>query len=329
MIRALVAALILSWMGISGDGQQVAANTAGLVEPETRPGLDSVNRPELLRVIAMYEGVAKRAEAAHLSDASLVKVYAGLGGMYYDVAMFPKAEDAMRRAVVLLRQYGPQDQLAEEIGHLAELHIATGNLRQAEKEQLEALNVRASIGDPAGMALTWTDLASLYMKERQYKKAADYGQRAFAVIGDNPAISPADRIAVRQVLGSALCETHDPARAIPMAKDAVAVAQNIYGTDSLSAGIAAYILGNTYWRCGDLVDAATWLQQGTTRMKADLGWGHPVYLQAMENYARFLQVRGQTEAAAAAESEVRQAAAVVDARTLTARTSAFTVGQPK
>ncbi len=329
MMRALVAVLTIGLIGIPANGQQdgVSVSTPSAATPHS--DVDSVDRAELLKVIAQYEGVARRAEAQHYTDPSMVKVYTELGGMYYDVAMFPKAEDAMRQAIAMLRQNGPQDQLAAEIGHLAELHIATRRTREAEKDHLEALKIRESIGDPVGLALTWTDLASLYVEERQYKKAVDFGQRSYAIIGNNPQVTPTDRVAIRQILGTALSETHDSMRAIPMLKDAVAIAESSFGADSLSAGIASYVLGNGYWRSGDLVDAGTWMQRGTERMKCDLGWGHPAYVDAITNYAKFLRARGQMEAAATMEREVKQANSIVDARSLTTRSSAFAGAPPQ
>lgn len=329
MRHALVAVLTIGLIGIPANGQQEGVSVSAPSAAAPRSDVDSVDRAELLTVIAQYEGLARRAEAQHYTDPSLVKVYVQLGGMYYDVAMFPKAEDAIRRAIVMLRQNGPPDQLAAEIDHLAELHIATGRTGEAEKDHLEALKVRESIGDPVGLALTWTDLASLYVKERQYKKAIDFGQRAYAIVGNNSQVTPTDRVAIRQILGTALSETHDPMRAIPMLKDAVAIAESSFGADSLSAGIASYVLGNAYWRSGDLVDAGTWMERGTARMKRDLGWGHPAYVDAISNYAKFLRARGQMEAAATVEREVKQANSVVDVRSLTTRSSAFAGTPPR
>jgi tetratricopeptide (TPR) repeat protein len=329
MRHALVAVLTIGLIGIPANGQQEGVSVSTPSAARAHSDIDSVDRAELLRVIAQYEDVAHRAEAQHFTDPSMVKVYVQLGGMYYDVAMFPKAEDAMRRAIVMLRQNGPQDQLAEEIGHLAELHIATGRVREAEKDHLEALKIRESIGDPVGLALTWTDLASLYVGERQYKKAVDFGERAYAIVGNNSQVTPTDRVAIRQILGTALSETHDSVRAIPILKDAVAMAESSFGADSLSAGIASYVLGNAYWHSGDLVDAGTWMQRGTARMKLDLGWGHPAYVDAIANYAKFLRARGQMEAAATVEREVKQANSIVDARSLTTRSSAFAGALPQ
>jgi hypothetical protein len=64
-------------------------------------------------------------------------------------------------------------------------------------------------------------------------------------------------------------------------------------------------------------------------MKIDLGWGHVLYVNAISQYAKFLRQRGQVEEAASAERELRQMLSVVDARTMTASSSAFMAGAPK
>jgi tetratricopeptide (TPR) repeat protein len=228
----------------------------------------------------------------------------------------------MLRAISLPRA-GPQDELAEEIGHLAVLHVAMGELREAERNQMEALAIRESVGDPTGIALTWNDLADLYIKNRQYKKALDYAQRAMRVLADRPDVGASDRIAVRQTLAFALCGTGNCEKAIPLLKDALELSKSSFGADSLPVGIDEYLLGYAYWQSGNLHDAAEWMGQGIARMKVDLGWGHTIYVNALRQYAKFLQKTGQTEAAASADIEVHQAEALVDARSFTKRPDTF------
>ena len=328
MIRALVAGMMIGLIGMPAIGQQALDSAQQTAAAAPSSAGDFVPKQEQLKIVAQYEYVAQRAEATHFNGKDLVKVYVGLGGMYADLAMYPKAKDATERAISLLRQYGPQDQLAAEMGHLAEVDTAMGKDREAEQEDLDALKIRESIGDPVGLALTWSDLASIYVQERQYKKAVDFGQRSLAVIGDDPDVSPTDRIAIRQILGTALCENHDPLRAIPMLKDAVDLASRSFGGNSLSGSIAAYVLGYAYWRSGSVADAAAWMQRGTDQMKPRLGWGHPLYAKAMNTYAQVLRKQGRMEAAAKAESEALGASSVVDARSLTARSSAFAGPSP-
>ena len=66
-------------------------------------------------------------------------------------------------------------------------------------------------------------------------------------------------------------------------------------------------------------DAAEWMGRGINRMKVDMGWGHPLYVNSVNQYALFLRKQGQMEAADSAQREVRQAQSVVDVRSFTGR----------
>jgi tetratricopeptide (TPR) repeat protein len=180
-------------------------------------------KAELLRRIDLYETALHRPGINRIDDASVARVYASLGNCYLDLAMYLKAEDAMRHAIALMR-HGPQPALADEIAQLAVLHLAMGDFKQAEKEQMEALAIREQIGDPVGLALTWNDLASLYIRQRQFSKALDYAQRAMPVLASNPSVQASDRIAIRQTLASALCGMHQCDRAIPQLQQALSLA---------------------------------------------------------------------------------------------------------
>jgi hypothetical protein len=65
------------------------------------------------------------------------------------------------------------------------------------------------------------------------------------------------------------------------------------------------------------------MERGTALMNAQLGWGHPVYLQALTCYAQFLRENHRVEAANVVEGRIRQAEAVVDVRSLQARQGLF------
>ena len=321
MIRSLIAIFMFAFAGTLVNGQPDGATVpAAAVVPQSKA--EFRGKPELLRQIELYEAAARKAEAAHTDGENLAKIYANLGGLYEDAAMYPEAENAMLRATSLLRE-GPQDELAEEIGHLAGLHLAMGELREAEKNQMQALAIRERVGDQVGIALIWNDLADLYFKKRQYKKALDYAQRALGVLADRPDVSASDRIAVRQTLALALCGVGNCEKAISLLKDAIELSKSSFGVDSLPVGIDEYLLGYVYWQNGDMNDAAEWMGRGIARMKVDLGWGHAIYVNAVRQYAKFLRKTGQTEAAASAESEVHQAEALVDVRTLTASPDTF------
>jgi tetratricopeptide (TPR) repeat protein len=318
----LRAVLMLGLMMGAGRGMAVGqGNGGGAAQVDAATAAEEAefpDRPELLRRIALYESAARRGEALHFSDAGLAKVYLGLASMYADLAMYPKAEEAARRGIAL-RRSGPESELAVAIKDLSMLHIAMGDLGDAEKEGLEALRIRERMGDPMVIADSWSELASVYLRRREFKKAEEFGLKAMNVLDGGPGVDPVGRIAVRFAVARALCESRECAKAIPLLKQSIELGEGAYGKDGLPVGLGYYLLGYAYWHTGEMAEAAEWMERGTTRMKVELGWGHPVYIDALGQYALFLRGRGQVEAAAAVEREVRQAEAVVDVRSLGAR----------
>lgn len=309
-----LAMLLASVIGTAAMGPQwnIAAAQSSLAASHAGSPFD---KDELLRRVGVYQAAIHDEQAAHQPNEKVARIYIDLGADYEDLAMFPKSESAFRSAIALLQDH-PQAELAEAWGQLAVLHSIMGDLHQAEKDHMQALAVREQVGDPVGMALTWNDLADLYFRERHYDKSVEYARKSIAVLGPNSKVQPSDAIAIRQTLGYALCATHSCGEAMPILKDALAIAQKTYGADSLEAGVATYVLGYAAWQNKDIEDASRWMAQGTTRMKVDLGWGHVLYVNAVHAYAQFLREQRQFDAAATAESEVKMATSVVDARTM-------------
>ena len=289
---------------------------AQLSSPDSKPRI--TDRSHLMHAIEVSEAELKQSETAHLSAQQLAMIYCNLGERYRDAGWFPKSEDAMLHAISLLRKGSPT-LLADEISNLATLHIEMNEPRQAEKDVLEGLSVREAIGDPVGVALSHGDLAAIYVKQRQFRKAMDSATQAIEVLDNNPKAKTADRITARQTLAFAFMGMHRLNDALPLLEDSVRLAAAASGPDSLLLGQADYLLGEAYWQAGKLDLAAELMERGITAMRPYVGWGHPVYLQVVERYAQLLRKRGEPEAAASAEREVRQATQVVDIRSIAAR----------
>ena len=322
MIRLLTGVLLSAVAGMAAVSQSRAATGPQQTTNARQSQPAQLDKPELLREIARYEAAARSGEAAHSDPGRMAKTYAALGSLYANAGMGLKAEDAMRRAITLMKD-GLQGELADEIGQLSVLHVAMGRWGEAERDEMKAMQVRQAQGDPLGIALTEDDLAGLYNEGRKFKKALHYAQKAFAVLADRPDVSVEDRIAVRQTLGFALTGLRSCEQGISLLKDALGLSRTSFEADQMKLGYAEYVLGFGYWHCGNQDQAAIWMEHGTTHMKADFGWYRAIYVNAMNQYARFLRESGQQEAAVAAEAVVRQAASVVDVSALTGRAEGF------
>lgn len=80
-----------------------------------------------------------------------------------------KAEGAFRRVIALLKD-GPQNRLVVEMEQLVVLQVATGEMRQAERNEQKALEIRQTLEDPVGVALTESAIAGVCAVERKFTR---------------------------------------------------------------------------------------------------------------------------------------------------------------
>lgn len=305
------AALLLPVLAFAST---VVPSSAQAPSPEPR----FPSRTELIREIDVNETALHAAMSAHAANVAQARIYCNLGALYADAALYLKSEDAMIHAVALLHD-GPGDRLADATSSLAMLHNLMGDSGRAEKEELQAIHIRETLGEPVGLALARSDLAGVYLKQGKFKKAVGPAQQAVDTLAASSAKGPVQLISAQQRLALALCGIHQCDQAVNVFRNAADLSTASYGPDSLMAGITTYFLGYFYWKDGNLDAAAEAMRRGTNRMRLDMGWGHSIYVDAMAHYAQFLRERGMTDAASAAEREVRKATDVVDVRALAAR----------
>ncbi len=318
--------VMLSILVVNGGFCAATAQSAEMEVEMVSSGADTLspptNREELLGQIKVCEDALRNAKSIHAAPLTLARIELTIGGLYEDAGVYPQAETAYRSSVDLVRE-GHTQSLAVALGQLAGLHTVMGEFRESKKEDIEVLALWQQLGDARGVAFAEIDIANAEIRQRKPSKAIDEAQKAFALMGNDPAALASDRIAVRQTLGYALSEGHRCIEAIQVLDDALQLDKSNFGDDGLPAGIGYYVLGHAAWNCGRRADAAAWMQRGIDRMKRDVGWGHPVYITAMSEYAKFLRESGQKEQAASAEREIRMSQSVVDARTLGAPVSAL------
>jgi tetratricopeptide (TPR) repeat protein len=294
---------------VLGSGSTAACEKA---DANALPG-----RTEVFREIAKYEAAARKAESAHETNAVVATMYMRLASLYEDAGMHDQSEAALERSISLLRRNAEwSGQLAEGLSLLGLLHGEMGKLRLAEKEELEALRLRESLGNSFEIARSWNSLAGLYLIDHKYTLARDFARRAMDefLVSKQPDVG--DRISSRFNLAMALCYTKDYPSAIPLLKDGIDIAKAAFQPNDFPIGIGEFLLGFVYWKSGNLSDAGQYMEQGTAIMKGQLGWGHPTYLHALRQYALFLRTSKRVEDASAVEREIRLAEAVVDVHSI-------------
>lgn len=309
-----IGALFLCAIRAIGQSLPPGKPPAGSTSEHKQP-LSIPTHQDLLQRVEVLQNRIAQTERANGSRLELASSYEQLGHAYADLAVYPRAETTLRRAAILFRSAGLPDVEADALNDLGSLYMTEGRLRQAEREELQALKLRKRVGDPLPVAQSWATLATLYVKEGKAARAVEFAEQALPALSRD-SVDPVDRIGVRLTLSDALCAQGDPARAVPVTKEAIALAQASYGPDTFPVGLSSFLLGFEFWKMGDLETAGHWMSAGLSGMRHDLGWGHPAYLGALLRYSQFLHERGRTDEAAAAERELHEVRNVVDARTL-------------
>jgi tetratricopeptide (TPR) repeat protein len=316
-IHPVVDVLLALSISLSLRGQQVGqgAGEGGQSAPTTF-------KQEIEHKIALFEDAVRKKEANHTADGKLGRLYSQLGLLYEDVGLWGRSEFAFERAVSLFRQDGTSNaELATAIADMGAMHNAIGKMRESEKEEQEALEIRKTLHDELQVARSLGDLAALSVAEQKYERARDFAQQALAEFSADPKAQPFDLITARYALALAYCHLKEYAQAIPLLVKAVEDAKDKMQSQ-LTVGFGEFLLGYAYWRSGDLTSASGHLEEGIAGMKLQLGWGHPSYLNALGYYAKFLRETGRVEMAKAAEHEIRRAETVVDVRSLGIRAAA-------
>jgi tetratricopeptide (TPR) repeat protein len=314
-VRLVVSVALALSFSLSLAGQQVVQNTGQL------GGAAAVKQEREVQ-ISRLEDAARRGETNRESNIDLGKIYGQLGLLNQDVARWARAEDALERAVQLLRRdEDSKRELAKAISELGNLHVVMGKLRDSEKEGQEALRIAEDLGDKLVIAQSWDDLAGLALAQHKYERARDFAQKAVAEFVANEGSKPFDAISARYTLALADCDLGDYGHAIPLLTEAVNEAKTKMPPRGLPAGFGEFLLGYALWKSGDTLAAGAHLEEGIAIMKEQLGWGHPVYLRVLGHYAQYLRETRRVQTANDVMREIRRAEAVVDVRSLETRSA--------
>jgi tetratricopeptide (TPR) repeat protein len=278
---------------------------------------DIFARTEALQKINRLETAAREGESAHVSDVALANVYSELASLYESAARYDQSEEALKRAISLLHHCPEsRSQLADDLDNLGLLHVEMDKMREAHEEELEALQIRQSLGDSLGTARSWNSLSGFYFMERKYAASRDFARRAMDEFSVNERASLFERVSSRFNLALALCAMKDCPSAIPPLKVGIDIAKAGFKPNDFPIGLGDFFLGYAYWKSGSPSEAGPYMEEGIAMMKRQLSPGHPIYLNALRQYALFLHKSKRAEDANAVEREIRLAENVVDVHSL-------------
>lgn len=314
------ARMMLGWvvtvaMAASGFAQQMPQG------PQEDAG---ALKQKLMNTAAAYEAMTRSAEQKHMAGLPLARMYWHLGIACEEAGEIGRAEAALQHAEVLFRQSDDKGgELAETLDSLAVLDGVTGRIREAKKEELEALQLREKLGDRLLMARSWTTLGSLALKQNKFEQTREFAQKAADEFAENKDATFNDRLSARYQLGMALCGLKDYTTAVAILKNAVADARSAPMEDPGPVGIGEFLLGYVYWHSGDMADAGTYMKTGMERMSPQLSWGAPSYVPVLRVYARYLHETNSVQEASAVDRRIQQAESVVSVGALQSGTGVF------
>jgi tetratricopeptide (TPR) repeat protein len=274
-------------------------------------------RTKALQKINQLETAAREGESAHVSDVALANVYSELASSYLSAARYDQSEGALKRAISLFRR-SPESrsQLADDLDNFGMLHVQMDKMREAHEEELEALQLRQNLGDSLGIARSWNSLAGFYFMDRKYAASRDFARRAVDEFSVNERANLFERVSSRFNLALALCAMKDCPSAIPVVKDGIDIAEAGFKPNDFPIGLGDFFLGYAYWKSGSPSEAGRYMEEGIAIMKRQLSTGHPIYLNALRQYALYLHKSHRAEDANAVEREIRLAENVIDVHSI-------------
>lgn len=314
---------------ISGFVMVLAIVASGFAQqtPHVLPGpasdAASVHQ-KLLDAVAASEAMTRKAEQEHLPDLHMARIYWNLAMSYEDAGETGRAEAALVHAETLFRRSDTNGgELAEALDGLAILNGATGKISAAEKEELEALQLRQKLGNRLTMARSWATMSALMLKQKKFDQAGAFAQQAADEFAENAGATFRDKLSARYALGMALCGQKDYATAVPVLKSAVADARSELSVQSAPVGIGEFLLGYAYWKAGDTANAGVEMKTGIDVLNSQFGWGAPSYLPVLRMYAKYLHETRNVAEANEVNQRIQQAESVVSVGQLQSNPAVF------
>lgn len=286
----------------------IAVAICAVLEYSCEANAQVVSGADLETQIQIYSAASQKADPPAMEPVAAGGVWRHLGSLYEDAGRYAESETCYVHAIRLLQpEPAASAELATAIDDLGTLYMMRGDLEQAEYAEQRALAIREAWGIRADLPLSWFHLATLSLREHQFKRARDYAELAVQQIDRKTSPDADEEMNARFVLGSALFRLHKDAEAIAMMESAMDVGRRTYSPDDFPLGFGSFLLGYVYWKSGNATGAAKLMENGAAVVERQLGWRHPVCLSVMTQYARFLRDTHQTAAARAIDDKLKEA----------------------
>jgi tetratricopeptide (TPR) repeat protein len=144
-----------------------------------RASAQMLTQNDLRRQIEIYENTLAKPENRHIPALQKGRIYLHLGRLYQDAGLYNRSEEAFENAIRLFRVPPVASlDLAAAIDGLGTVYVQTGKIADAERAELNALQIREQEQRKPDLAQSWCHLATLYLRENRTPQARDYAQQA-------------------------------------------------------------------------------------------------------------------------------------------------------
>jgi tetratricopeptide (TPR) repeat protein len=245
------------------------------------------------------------ADRLKLNAIQLGTLWARLGSEYQDQALFPESEAAYLHGLSLL-EHEPtaQARYGIALSNLALLYMLTRRLDEAENCRKRSLAIFEKLGDPHDIARAQGHLAEVYLSRGNNKKAASFALLASNGLDDLPNAGGEDRASALLTYVYASCFLKHCDDGLSAAREVMRLVHAGSKEDPLAVGQAYVTLGFAEQHTGAVREAGGDLREGVRILEGQLPPSHPLLLEALEAYRRYLaDNHREAEAAQVAERE--------------------------
>lgn len=226
-----------------------------------------------------------------------------LAMLYQDAARFEDAERAYRTALELMKA-GDPIALANAMDCMGTMYVQVGHFAEGEQAERKALEIRQQHKDSLGVGLSWMHLAMLSLGKHEPAEGETYAELAVERLvpakGESGATGE-QKMTALTYLALARCAADACRDADTPLKRSMTIAEGAYSKQSFPVSYVRFLQGYVDWKRGDDNAAAKLMKSGTEGMEAQIGWTHPTFVSAMQQYEAFLVATKRTAEA----SEVR------------------------
>jgi tetratricopeptide (TPR) repeat protein len=254
--------------------------------------------------ITQTSALIDRLNLSHADIIDRARAWRRLAALQQDAALYSNSATSFTQAIALFcNAPDATSELAEAIDGIGTLELETGQLGAAEASLKQARAMRLAANDTLGVARSDVHFANLYLGEHKYEQSHALAVRALAGFEQNPHADTLDKSSAMIAMSLALCSENHCSEAVPTLETLVGLTRRNYADNSLPVGFAFFLLGYADRKNHDLALADVYMKRGIDGMKESMGWGHPMFVQALLQYSRLLRETGRADAAREVEAK--------------------------